>query len=293
MASLSESFANLSEKTSALEGGLSESATALSDSVLAKVDTALPRLTMSATRFVEALRVKAGGTATALPVSFFVPPDLLDKAIGIQGRLVEITAQIERFAALTEEVTETLETQRNDLVADGEAAVEAVEEWQTACDDELDEAIAAITDVSDDLETVEQQLVDTSELLETGIENSLVEAPTEFIGQMDESAKELLTHLEDTLRASAEHLSAAVSEAAGRLTDDIGNRISEQLEGRIRVVLEDALKELANDAVSNTLLTQLGISLTTTLSPVLPQLIVVKVTLSSLKDALQAVRALG
>jgi len=92
--------------------------------------------------------------------------------------------------------------------------------------------------------------------------------------------------LEQEVRRLAEDLVGSVEDA----TEIAAVKLRQRAEQAVRSALQEAVEGMLRDAFESTALSQIGVSITSSLSPVLPQLMAAKALLSAIRSALEALR---
>lgn len=172
----------------------------------------------------------------------------------LQQALVELTGQITA-------VTEELEQTQDQLEAECEELGSSLTETHAAA---LEENFGSLADA------VQEELVD-------GLAGDF-----DSVGQQ---VQELLSEFDGDIGELADDLEAR----AGQLLNDLGETAKEELESSIKEsveeLVEEAVKGFTAEIVENIVMTNLGVTTTSTLSPILPELAAAKKLLELVNQA--------
>lgn len=173
------------------------------------------------------------------------------------------------------------------------------------------EYLGNVQHMHDTLEGISQKLFGTAQQLNEGLRQKqadlLSKASEEFHNLLDGHIQDHLPHgLEQAgqqivagIQGLHDHATTAVDTASHELQQLISellefakSEVAEKLEGRFKSVMEDAVGALTGHITEAIATTTVGVSVTTAMSPILPEAIAVNKALDLIRPAIKALKAL-
>jgi F0F1-type ATP synthase membrane subunit b/b' len=235
--------------------------------------------------------VRSAQGATPSPASFYLSAATSEMIAHFPRQAMEISARFQRFNGTLEQHASEFGEQVEALRSDFDTAMESANTLTDTLDAELEESRSVIESlVQDAIEDYAAKLEERRQALREVIEEKLLAAPVEFAQDVERALTDSLEGAQEIFSIAAENLRTKVTTVVKELMIDARSEARQTIEQKVRKIIEQVLSDLANDVVENAALSQVSVSLTATLSPVLPQLIAAKVVLGEIRSLLEAMR---
>jgi hypothetical protein len=258
---------------------------------LDRFDSVVARLSTHVAQLAESADVFSSVPGQAPAASIVLPDETLSRMAAIEARAIAVTLQVEELRQSLAAHADALEQRYDDLSDHADAARTRATEWQTLTIEELNTSHEFVVDAFEERVTnCADSLRECSTEVAEAIEERFLNEPRDLLEAIESALRESLADSGGLLDNAAKNLSDRVSGETRALGTYVEERAKAELQARLEAVMERTLTELANDVAENALLTQVGMSLTATLSPVLPQLLVAKLTLGEIKRLLEVAR---
>jgi archaellum component FlaC len=197
--------------------------------------------------------------------------------VASEARLKEIAQNADSFAQQQQDRAEML----GNHLSDGR--------------EKLEEAFTALTELvttahEERLASAREAIGKTVASLTEAIQKHFQERPEEIIDSAGEALQEKLNTLQKSLEAAVIALAEQAEEALSQLEQHASNGVRRAVEDEVAELLESAVEALAREAVESVAFSQISVAATSALSPILPQLIAIRVIVNAIKHALEVMR---
>lgn len=288
---LQDAMDRLNASSSTLIAGVRETLDQLEALSLDELRLTGGQLTSAAAQLAGVTRVVAGANGSGAPPEIFLDPQTSARVAGARQKSVEIVAQFQKLDALIDEHTEELRARVQGLENDLSEARKDIEDWKDSTGEQLDATRSAVDEaIREAIEHAAEELEERKQRLRELIEERLIAEPATLLDELVQDLKDWMKNTQAILAGAADRLQSMSTETVRALTDESLDSARAAVDEKVREIIEQVLRDLAADVVESTGLTQIGVSLTSALAPILPQLIAAKLLLGQIKSLLEAMR---
>lgn len=288
-------FEAIHQELEGLRQDLVEGAAPDHTSALTELRATVPNLQNLATRFTEVVRTGLTEAEDAIALAgrpaALLPTELLDDVRGIGEHVSSLEQRLTALGPSIANLGQTLDAAATGVREDSAASVEviarlkaelveAINNMQEACQAGLD---GCLSEAKAGLESLGSRA-------EEDLRIAVEERPQAFLDETVEMLATVLSEQGNLLDRAAEMLKSTVSEAVSDLREHAETQVRTQIDERLRRIVAELLEELASDAVENVMVTQVGMSVTASLAPFLPQLIAARMVLDKVQHLLVVMR---
>lgn len=200
------------------------------------------------------------------------------------------------IAQLLEEVAAELDGQAAELTAGRDlftAELEGFDSLFQTVFDSLQESTAALETrvgsfLQEELTLYSDGLLQTVDTARQEISDSLGETYRDELELMRGEHVAMCSRFSTEVQQQTLQLQADLAGELNGVMDRMLAAFEEQITSTARLAMEDALKQMLAEVEANLLFTELGVQVTTALSPWLPQLLTLRAAVNALKHALDA-----
>lgn len=213
----------------------------------------------------------------------------LEEAQGAAEELDEVVSDLIEYP---EETNDMMTERVDEFIATGDEQFDEILNEFSETSDRLNLARTEITETFEAaLQSILEQLEGMDERMVTFTEDQIESKSTELADNFEE---ELQNAIDEQLNSLSE-VGDLVEGHIDREFDQLKKKVSEELEEAIKEeaeeLMDDAVKIVQEEVMQAILTSQLQVQLTSLISPYLPQLMTVRVVASSVRSALEIMRA--
>lgn len=287
-----EALAELTEEIGLLEGAARLVDELRSSREVAGLEEQVGRLQRAAESLASSdrvLRSLAGAGSGA--AEFLLGPEITDRLSEIQESLAGVEEECDSLRDALEEVAATVESLLDEQIDSAESLQAQLLESQEAVE-------ASFVALAGGLETTRDSVLAeaaerTAALAETVkelVEEQFKDLPEEVASAVEEALEEAVKELGGRLTEAATNLTGLAESAFADLKDHAESGVRDAVEEEVTALADSAIEALAREAVESLGLSQLSAAATSAMSPILPQLIAIRIVVNGLKRALEIMR---